>query len=178
MAPLSPRDVAEWAAGFQEDLAKHLAQREKSTHRVITLEESYKKLRVLSLKQDELMREALQCVEAGFYRPAHVTAWAATIDFCHEWATVPKRLAKIQAVRAKWVVATQEDFHDQTDFAFFEAVKAAGLIPKSVMKGFHGLLNKRNECAHPEEYKPTINDTLGYVDELMKRISALQAKVP
>ena len=136
------------------------------------------KLTALSLKQDELMRESLQCVEAGFYRPAHVAAWAASIDFCHEWATIPTRLAKMQAARPNWKLAVQDDYHDVTDHAFFEALKAAGLVPKSVMKGFHGLLNKRNECAHPEDYKPTVNDTLGYVDELMKRIAYLQAKTP
>ena len=178
MATRSPREVAEWAAAVQEDLTKHLAKREQSTHRVITLEASYVQLTALSLKQDELMREALQCVEAGFYRPAHVAAWAAAIDFCHEWSIVPTRFAKIQAARPKWTLAVQEDFHDQTDHAFFEALKAANLIPKTVMKGFQGLLNRRNECAHPEDYKPTINDTLGYVDELMKRIAGLQAKVP
>ncbi len=176
MAPRSPREVAEWAASFQEDLAKHLAKRERSVHRVMTLEESYRKLTSLSLKQDELMREALQCLEAGFYRPAHVGAWAATIDYCHEWATEPARLAKIKSVRPKTKLDVQDDFHDMTDHAFFEALKAAGLIPKSVMKGFHGLLNKRNECAHPEDYKPSVNDTLGYVDELMKRMDYLQRR--
>jgi hypothetical protein len=43
------------------------------------------------------------------------------------------------------------------------------------MKAMHGLLNKRNECAHADEYDPSVNDTLGYVDELMKRIRNLQA---
>jgi hypothetical protein len=46
------------------------------------------------------------------------------------------------------------------------------------MKAFQGLLNKRNECAHPEDYDPTINDTLGYLDELMKRVAVLQATSP
>lgn len=153
-----------------------LAKREQSPYRVITLEASYAQLGVLSLKQDELMREALQCVEAGLYRSAHVAAWAATIDYCHEWAAVPTRLTKLRNARPKWKLGGQADYHNVTDHAFFEALKDSALISKTVMKGFHGLLNKRNECAHPEDYKPTINDTLGYVDELMKRIDYLRRR--
>ncbi|ACV80651.1 hypothetical protein [Nakamurella multipartita] len=41
------------------------------------------------------------------------------------------------------------------------------------MKALQGLLAKRNECAHPGNYEPSINDTLGYLDEMMKRIEAL-----
>jgi hypothetical protein len=155
-------------------LAKRLAKREKSSHRVITLEESFAKLAALTLKQDALMTEALRCLEYGLYRPAHVAAWAACIDFCHEWAAVSHRMKRIQAARPKWVLVDAGDFRLQTDFAFFEALKAAGLLTNTVMKAMHGLLNKRNECAHPEDYVPTINDSLGYVDELMKRIAALQ----
>jgi hypothetical protein len=42
------------------------------------------------------------------------------------------------------------------------------------MKALHGLLNRRNECAHPSEYFPDLNQTLGYVSELFSRIEWLQ----
>ncbi|CAM3633345.1 hypothetical protein OCAE111667_19485 [Occultella aeris] len=177
-APRTPREVADWAASAQADLSKLLAKREVSSHRVLTLTESFEKLTKLSLKQDKMFREALQCAEQGFYRSAHVAAWAAVIDFCHEWAADPSRLAKIQAARTKWVLKGPADFRSYVDFQLFEALEAAGLMTKTVMKAFQGLLNKRNECAHPEDYDPTINDTLGYLDELMKRVAALQAKSP
>ncbi len=45
-----------------------------------------------------------------------------------------------------------------------------------MMKALHGLLNKRNECAHPEDYYPSLNDTLGYLDEIFKRIGMLQSR--
>lgn len=122
------------------------------------------------------MAEALRCLEYGLYRPAHVAAWAACIDFCHEWAAQPARVAEIQNVRPKWAIGTAPDFRLHTDFAFFEALKAAGLVSNTFMKAMHGLLNRRNECAHPEVYDPTINDSLGYVDEVMKRIAILQAQ--
>ena len=54
--------------------------------------------------------------------------------------------------------------------------KKQRLITNSVMRALQGLLAKRNECAHPEDYEPSINDTLGYLDEMMKRIAALASK--
>jgi hypothetical protein len=159
---------------MQADLAKHLAKRERSAHRVITLEESFSKLAGLSLKQHELMSEALRCIEHSLYRPAHVAAWTAFVDFLHDWTMEPGRLSALQSARSKWALSTKADLGLQTDFALVEALKAAGLIQNNLMKALHGLLNKRNECAHPDEYTPSVNDTLGYLDELMKRIEQLQ----
>ncbi|QEO15815.1 hypothetical protein FLP10_16345 [Agromyces intestinalis] len=174
-APRTAHEVAQWAAAVQADLASHLAMREKSAHRVITLQESYAKLSALSLKQDILINEGLRCVEYGLYRPAHVATWAGFVDFVHEWTWDASRLAKLKSVRPNWTLNDAGDLHEITDYALIEGLKFAGLITKTTMKALHGLLNKRNECAHPEDYTPTVNDTLGYIDELMKRISALQA---
>lgn len=175
-APRTPREVADWAANAQRDLAVLLAKRETSTHRVLTLDESFKKLTALSIKQDALMREALRCVEQGLYRPAHVAAWAAFVDFTQEWTVTGSRLTMLNGARKKWNITVASDLRDYTDYALFDALDAAGLISNTFKKACQGLLNKRNECAHPEDYAPTINDTLGYVDELMKRIATLQAK--
>lgn len=50
-APRTPREVADWAAETQAELSKLLARHETSTHRVMTVTESYKKLTQLNLKQ-------------------------------------------------------------------------------------------------------------------------------
>jgi hypothetical protein len=44
------------------------------------------------------------------------------------------------------------------------------------MKALHGLLNRRNECAHPSDYFPNFNETLGYLAELFQRVAFLQNK--
>lgn len=176
-APRTPREVADWAAIAQSELSRILSKREASSYRVLTLTESFEKLTLLSIKQDVLFREALQCAEQGFYRPAHVSGWAAFVDFCHDWlfgdAT---RLNSLRAARPNWKLDITSDLRELVDFQVFEGMNKSGLISKSVMKALHGLLNKRNECAHPDDYSPSINDTLGYLDELMKRVAALQAK--
>jgi hypothetical protein len=44
------------------------------------------------------------------------------------------------------------------------------------MKALHGLLSRRNECAHASDYFPDLNETLGYVVELFQRIAYLQKR--
>lgn len=174
MAARTPREVADWAANAQTELSKLLAKRETSTHRVMTLTESFIQLNQLNIKQDKLFREALQCAEHGLYRSAHVTSFAALMDFVHEWiATDPTRLTTIQTKYPDWKIAQASDFREQKDHTLFEVLKKQGLIDNTMTKALQGLLAKRNECAHPGNYEPSINDTLGYLDEMMKRIAAL-----
>jgi len=44
-------------------------------------------------------------------------------------------------------------------------------------EALHGLLNTRNECAHPSDFFPDLNDAVGYVSSLVKRVDHLQKKV-
>ncbi|MFC8790324.1 hypothetical protein [Streptomyces cinereoruber] len=176
-APRTPREVADWAANAQDELRRLLAKRETSTYRVMTVTESYDKLTNLNIKQDKLFREALQCVEHGLYRSAHVTSFAGLMDFIHEWITNDaSRLSSIQTNYTTWNIKQASDFRDQKDHTLFEVMKKQAFITNGTMKALQGLLAKRNECAHPDEYEPGINDTLGYLDEILKRIGALQKK--
>ena len=55
-----------------------LATHETSGSRVVILEESYDKLTKLTLKQDELFRQALRYVEHQLFRAAHVLGGLAS----------------------------------------------------------------------------------------------------
>jgi hypothetical protein len=61
-------------------------------------------------------------------------------------------------------------------FQLIEAARDLGLCTRTEMKALHGLLNKRNECAHPSDYFPLVNETLGYVAEVLQRIGQLQLR--
>jgi len=75
-------------------------------------------------------------------------------------------------------VAAVEDLREvSTEYARIEATKVLGLCSKTEMKAYHGLLNKRNECGHPSCYFPDLNETLGYISELLKRIADLQKRI-
>jgi hypothetical protein len=153
-----------------------LGKHESSPSRVVLLEDSYKKLAALSLKQDELMRQALRCMESKLYRASHVMAWAGFVDFLEEKLSTDG-FTKLHAARAKWVFNTVEELRETyPEHQIIEASWDAGLCEKSEMKALHGLLNKRNECAHPSDFYPGLNESLGYFSELLQRIETLRRK--
>ena len=152
-----------------------LARHETSSSRIITLEQSRARLGTLSLAQDELLGEALRAAELGLFRAAHVLVWAGFVDFLHEYLWRYHRSA-IVAARPAWNLTSAQDLRDQTEYAVVEAGKVSGAYSKTVMKALHGLLNKRNECAHPSDYLPDLNGTLGYVSDVFGRIEFLLGK--
>jgi hypothetical protein len=42
--------------------------------------------------------------------------------------------------------------------------------------GFHGNLNDRNQAAHPTAFDPGVNETLGYIEGLLKMAAKIGAK--
>lgn len=162
-------------AAFETEARRILASHEASATRTITLEDSYARLEKLSLAQDELFRESLRAVEHGLFRAAHVLGWAGFVDYLHNFLAADG-LKSMRRVRPNWQLASVEDLREYTDFQVIEAGKAAGFFSKTPMKALHGLLNKRNECAHPSDHLPDFNETLGYLAELFQRIAFLQKK--
>lgn len=161
---------------FEKEAHTILGIHESAKSRIIHLENTYKQLSGLSLKQDELFRQALRCVENGLFRAAHVMAWSGFIDWLEEKLS-SDGFQRLRTARPNWRFSTIEDLRDQfTEHAIIEATRDVGLCSKSEMKALHGLLNKRNECAHPSDYFPNLNETLGYISELLNRIETLKTK--
>ncbi len=161
---------------FERRAHEILSRAESAVSRVITLEDSYKKLTGLSIKQDELFRQALRCTEQGLFRAAHVMAWAGFMDFLEEKLTV-REMKKLNSVRPKWTYASIDELREYVpEYQIIEACKDAGLCRKNETKAFQGLLNKRNECAHPSDFYPLLNETLGFISELMQRIENLKPR--
>jgi hypothetical protein len=168
-------DLVAKVTALNAEAQRILATHEAAPARTVTLEDSYRRLGEMTIAQDELFRETLRAVEVDLFRAAHVLAWAGFVDFLHNHLAADG-LKAINAERPAWKLKTAEDFREHADFQVIEAGKAASFYPKSVMKALHGLLNKRNESAHPSEYFPDFNETLGYVSELFQRIAYLQAR--
>lgn len=147
-----------------------------SKSRVVVLDQTYQALGVLNLRQDDLMKQALRCAESGLYRAAHVMAWAAFMDFLEE-KYQSDGLVKLRAARTSWRGKNIEEMREYVnEFQLVEASQDLGLCRKNEVKALLGLLNKRNECAHPSNYYPQLNDTLGYISEVLQRITTLQPK--
>jgi hypothetical protein len=149
-----------------------LATHEGSGDRIISLEDSYAKLDGLSLGQDELFRESLRAVQSGLFRAAHVLAWAGFVDFLHNLLWDEHGPALVAAM-PNWTIASAEDLRAYGEYQVIEAGKTCKAYKASTMRALHGYLDRRNECAHPSNYFPDLNMTLGYVSELVDRVKRM-----
>jgi hypothetical protein len=173
--------VQEWAfklASFKSEANIFFAQRETSQSRAYTLDQSYNDLNGLNIKQDDLFRQSLRCVEVGVFRAAHVMAWAGLVDCLHTLAA-SDQFSRLNTARPNWTINSIEKLRDDHgEFNQIEAFFVAGLITKTEKKALHGMLSKRNECAHPADYFPTFNETLGYISEAFQRLAAIEKRFP
>jgi hypothetical protein len=172
-------DIYKRASDFEKEAHTLLSKHEASKSRIIILEDTYKLVAGLSAKQDDLFRQSLRCLENGLYKSAHVMAWAGLIDFIEEkFGEGYIRLqTQINTFTKPVKIKTSEDLRDNyTDNTIIDLSKAISLISKTEEKALKGLLNKRNECAHPSDFYPGENETLGYVTECIKRLQIIQKK--
>ena len=171
------REYKSKVEAFEIEAHSILAKHESSTSRVISIDETRKKLTDLSIDQDELFRQSIECIERGIYRAAHVMAWAAFIDYL-EHKLASDGLIKVKASRPNWSQFSNLDELRESipEFQLIEVAKDLKLLGKSEEKSIKGLLSKRNECAHPGHHKPDLNESLGYIAELLKRVERLQSK--
>lgn len=161
---------------FEREAHEILGVHEAAPSRLVLLENTYKKLTALSLRQDDLLRQGLRCVENELYRAAHVMAWAALMDFLEE-KLASDGLVKLRALRSAWKASSVEELRENVnEFQLIDAARDLRLLGKTEAKALQGLLNKRNECAHPSDYFPGLNETLGYVSEVINRIGQLQPR--
>lgn len=161
---------------FKKNSYQILSKHESSKTRAITIEETYKDLKMLSVKQDELLRQSIRCIEQELFRASHVLAWAALMDFLEEKLGSDNWLS-VNRIRPKWSVKSMEDLRDVgSDYQVLEVLRDLGWCTKTEDKALKGLLNKRNECAHPTEYFPNLNESLGYISEILKRIGTFQQR--
>lgn len=174
-----PNEVSAWARRLtllENEAHDIFSVIESSASRSVKLDQSYSRLDGLSLQQDEIFRQALRCVENDLFRAAHVMAWAGLVD-CLQGLVASDSFATLKAARPKWNITSIEQLAEShTEHALVEAVHAAKIISKPEMKALHGMLSKRNECAHPGPYFPSYNETLGYISEIFSRIEQLNNK--
>lgn len=171
------REILARIDNFHKEVHTLFQKYETSKSRIIDLSKTYKQLNTLSLRQDDLFRQALRCVEQGLFRAAHVMAWAAFMDFLEE-KIKNKGFKKLHQAYPNWAkYTTIEELREYvSEYQLIDCTKKLNLCSKTQVKALHGLLNKRNECAHPSDFYPELNESLGYISELFQRISQLQTR--
>src|SRR5437763_16914475 len=127
------------ANDFRNEARLILARHETSPERIITISKSYEKLGALSLKQDELFRQSLRCIENELYRAAHVLSWAGFIDFYEEKISANK-FKKLHAAYPAWSkYKTVDDLRENTaEYQLIESGKTVGLLTKNEMQALRG----------------------------------------
>ncbi|WP_155887733.1 hypothetical protein [Paucidesulfovibrio longus] len=168
---------AEKMKSFEIEARNILSTHETSPDRVITLTTTRQAIVGLSLRQAQLFRQAVRCVEHRIYKAAHVMAWAAFMDFLEDKLT-EDNFRHLHNAFPNWTDwAAVEDLRENVvEHQLIGAAHRLSLIGKSEEKILQGLLAKRNECAHPSSYSPGMNETLGYVGELLQRIKDIQRR--
>src|ERR1700726_2810889 len=155
--------IAKRAISFEKAAHKLLSIHEGAASRVMDARNSLARVSALSIKQEDMFKLAVRCIDVEVFRAAHVLAFAAFIDYLHEIAARDD-FAALNSAREKWNVVSIEDLRERfADYNFIEGLEAAKLITKTERKAFHGLLARRNECAHPSDFYPDMNQSLGYV---------------
>lgn len=165
------------AANFEAE-AHALLESHEGAHRsrVIVLDDVLNRLDRLNLRQEYLFRQALRCTENGIHLAAHVMAWAAFMDL-YEEKLASDGLAKLAAVFPKWPTKSLDDLREEVvEFQLIGAGQKVGLLTKGQKKTLEGFLHARNQAAHPTGFEPGINETLGYVEGLLKLAGSIQAK--
>ncbi len=139
--------------------------------RITTIEKAIKNIESLSILQEELFIQSIHCIKYDLFRVAHVSAWTAFIDFL-ENSINDKKLEHVFELHDKWRKYKSKDvlIENISEHQFITCLCELRMIKKSEMKSLHGLLAKRNECAHPTTYNPDYNETLGYIAELINRL--------
>ena len=76
-------------------------------------------------------------------------------------------LLAVHAIRPKWLKwKTIEELRENvSDYQLIEIAKELAIITRNEMRSLHGHLARRNDCAHPSSYEPTMNSAIGYIDE-------------
>lgn len=145
---------------------KILENFENSIHRVVTIQDMYSQLDKLSVRQDKLIREAIDCIKFRLFRASIVLSWSAMSDF----------LTEIYIEKIDSNKTFEEVGNTFNDNRLIEQLRANNLIDKQTERLLKGNLATRDEFAHPSPYEPDLNQSLGYVSQILTRMSYLKSK--
>lgn len=170
--------VLERVSAFEAEAKQSFGLHSTTQRRVDQLKQTRASLSSLNLRQEQLFDEAIRCVTAGCHRAAHVAAWAAFVDFLLDMFFADGGVA-LSANYQSWPNKSADELREgPAEHQLIQAAQKLKLLTKAEMKTLHGLLSKRNECAHPSGYTPNVNEALGYISELLARISTISGRQP
>jgi hypothetical protein len=165
--------ISEWkrrVVAAKEEAHRILATHESSaSSRVVILEDLLARLSILPVDVQDYFREATVCLENNLLRASVVLAWAGFFHVLAEKLYVDHEAA-LRLARPKWTFKSLEELKESnTESAILDVAKEVGLMGKANLREYQGQLSKRNQCAHPTLYRPSLNSALGYVDDMIRQ---------
>lgn len=146
-----------------------LSRVERSSSRVILLEDLTKLLSGEPIDVQDYFRESISCLENSLYRSAIVLAWAGQFHVLSE-VCFEKHEIDIRSSRPKWKFRDLPELKEEVaESQFLVCAKDVGFLSKAQLRMLDGQLSQRNQCAHPTLYRPSMNVAIGYVDEMIRQ---------
>lgn len=168
--------IREWAARAttaRKEAHRILAQHEQARSRVILLTDLPKELSGLPVDVQDYFREACTCLEQDCRRAATVLSWAGFFHVFVE-ALLARHEADLRSQRPKWSFKDATELKEKYPEAqILQAAQLVGFISKSKLRQYDGLLSRRNDCAHPTLYTPTLNSAVGFLDDMIQQTARL-----
>ena len=146
-----------------------LSKHEASPSRIIHLEDLVRRLSGSPIDVQDYFNEAITCLEQKLYRAAIVMSWAGHFHVFVE-KLYKYHEADIRTIRSKWQFKDLSEFKENfAEAHILEAGKVVKFIKRADLRILDGQLSLRNQCAHPTMYRPTLNSSIGYVDQMISQ---------
>ncbi|MCW2800501.1 MAG: hypothetical protein JWQ70_1973 [Aeromicrobium sp.] len=159
------------AAGLQHSAAKAVSSDESSPRR--SRYDILREVAALSEVSSAEFSTAHLALEYKLMRPAHVAAWNGYV------ALALMRMANddfhaLRRIRPKWDVTSIEDVAMRTPGrTLIDLLVELRIVGADQEFALAALLQRRNDCAHPTSFEPTIEQTADYLDDILDRGLAL-----
>jgi hypothetical protein len=169
---MGPEEWMARAARARRAAHRILAQHESAASRVVLLEQLAKSLSGTPIDVQDYFSEAITGLEQQLYRSAMVLAWAGHFHVLSE-ACYQAREVEIRSARPKWHFSDLAELKESvTEAHFLVVAKDVRFITRAKLRMLDGQLSQRNQCAHPTLYRPSMNEAIGYVDEMIRQTLA------
>lgn len=126
----------------------------------------------------EFLYDALACLSHGLYQPAIVETWKGFTEYMFTlMGTLPFDI--LRSRNPSWAKFDNLDElrNKAKDEQCLDALRAFKLINNEEVIAFKALKAKRNAAAHPSEHKQDLTEAQGFMDEVIRRICTINARL-
>lgn len=161
-------DIQEWtkrARSLEAEAHEILSSHEAGRSRIVSMNATKARLDKSSVQVRQSFGEAVTCLEHGLHRSAVVMSWSGFFFQFLEtfWDDHRGQLMGYSG----WKVKQFDDLLLKGDAEILTAAERLGFIDRNVRRNLDGRLAKRNLCAHPSAHIPSLNQAIGFVDEMI-----------